>query len=57
MDAYTYIPKLYGMENITTKELMENLNNFQARFGKVDKFGWWDVETIQTYAGMQFTSK
>ena len=36
---------------------MDKLDIFQERFGKVDKFGWWDIERIQTDAGMQFTSK
>ena len=30
---------------------------FQARFGKVNEFGWWDMEKIQTDSGMQFTPK
>ena len=30
---------------------------FQARFGKVDGFGWWDMEIIKTDAATQFTSK
>ena len=30
---------------------------FQAWFGKVDVFGWWDLERIQTESGTQFTSK
>ena len=45
------------MENITTEELMDKLDMFQAIFGKVDEFGWWDMERIQTDAGMQFSSK
>ena len=57
VDAYSNIPKVYGMINITTEEVMENLDTFQAWFGKVDEFGWWDMEIIQTYAGTQFTSK
>ena len=40
VDAYSKIPKLYGMDNITTEEVMDNLDVFQARFGKVDEFGW-----------------
>ena len=36
---------------------MDKLDMFQARFGKVDDFGWWDIERIQTYASTQFTSK
>ena len=27
---------------------MDKLYMFQARFGKVDKFGWWDMEIIKT---------
>ena len=30
---------------------------FQAIFGKVDEYGWWDMEIIQIEAGTQFTSK
>ena len=29
---------------------------FQSRFGKIDKFGWWNLEIISADAGMQFTS-
>ena len=35
-DAYSKIPKLYGMENITTEEVLEKLDMFQSRFGKID---------------------
>ena len=38
--AYSKIPKLYGMDNITTEEVMENLDMFQSRFGEIDQFGW-----------------
>ena len=34
------IPKLYGMERITTEEVMYRLDMFQARFGRIDEFGW-----------------
>ena len=44
-------------KNITTEEIMDKLDMFQARFGKVDEFGWWGSEWIQTYAGAQFTYK
>ena len=57
VDAYSKIPKLYGMENITIEKVMEKLDLFQSRFGKVDEFGWQDMERIQTDADMQFTSK
>ena len=40
-DAYSKITKLYGIEKITTEEVMENLIIFQSMFGKIDEFGWW----------------
>ena len=56
VDAYSKIPKLYGMEKITTEEVMEKLDMFQSRFGKIYEFGWWDLEIISSDAGTQFTS-
>ena len=56
VDAYSKIPKLYGMENITTAEVMDKLDMFQSRFGEIDQFGWWDLERISADAGTQFTS-
>ena len=44
------------MENITTAEVMEKLDMFQSRFGKMDQFGWWDLERISADADTQFTS-
>ena len=38
VDAYSKIPNLYGMENITTAEVLEKLDMFQSRFGKIDQF-------------------
>ena len=43
VDTYFKISKFYGMERITTEEVMDNLDMFQPRFGKMDKFGWWDL--------------
>ena len=40
VDAYSKIPKIYGMENITTAEVIDKLDMFQSRFGKIDQFGW-----------------
>ena len=54
--AYSNIPKFYGMEKITTEEVMEKLDMFQSRFGKIDQFGWWDLERISADADIQFTS-
>ena len=57
MDSYFKTPKLYGMEKITTEEVMDRLDISQTIFGKVDEFGWWDMERIKTDFGTQFTSK
>ena len=35
---------------------MDKLDMFQSRFGKIDQFGWWDLERISSDAGTQFTS-
>ena len=56
VDAYSNISKLYGMEKITTEEVMDKLDMFQSRFGEIDQFGWWDLEIISVDAGTQFTS-
>ena len=40
VDAYSNIPKLYGMGNITTEEVMDKLDMFQTVFGKLDDFSW-----------------
>ena len=44
------------MEKITTEEVMDKLDMFQYRFGKIDQFRWWDLERISADAGTQFTS-
>ena len=49
------ITKIYGMEKITTEEVMDKLDMFQSRFGIIDQFGWWDLERISADAGTQFT--
>ena len=51
VDAYSKIPKLYGMENITTAEVLDKLDMFQSRFGKINQFGWWDLERISADSG------
>ena len=56
VDAYSKIPKLYGMEKITTEEVMDKLDMFQSRFRKIYQFVWWDLEIISADAGTQFTS-
>ena len=49
VDAYSYIPKLYGMEKITTRKVMNKLDMFQSIFG--NEFEWWDLERISADAG------
>ena len=44
------------MEKITTEEIMEKLDMFQSIFGKMDQFGWWNLERISADAGTQLTS-
>ena len=39
------------MENITTELVIDKIDMFQTIFGKVNEFGWWDTERIQTNAG------
>ena len=34
------------MEKITTEEVMDKLDIFKSIFGKIDEFGWWDLERI-----------
>ena len=45
------------MENITTEEVMDRVEMFEERFGKVYEFGWWDMEIIKTDYGKQFIYK
>ena len=34
---------------------MDKLDMFQSRIGKIDQFGWWDLERISVDSGTQFT--
>ena len=56
VDSYSNIPKIYGMDKITTEEVMDKLDMFQSRFGKMDQFGRRDLERISADADTQFTS-
>ena len=44
------------MDKITTEEVMDNIYMFRSRFGKIDGFGWWDLELFLADTGTQFTS-
>ena len=43
VDPYSRNTKLYGMDKITTEEVMDKLDIFQYILVKIDKFGWWDL--------------
>ena len=43
------------MAKIPTEEVMDKLDILQSRSGRIDEFGWWDLEKISAYAGTQFT--
>ena len=45
------------MECITTKEVTDKPDMFQAIFVKVYEIGWWDMEITQTDANIKFISK
>ena len=40
VDSQSKITKVYGMEKISNEQIMDNLDLFQSRFGKIDEFGW-----------------
>ena len=40
VDAYSKIPNLYGIKKFSTEEVMDKMDMFQSRFGKIDKFRW-----------------
>ena len=46
VDAYSKIPKLYVMEKLFTEEVVDKLDMFQSKFGKIEKLGWWYLERI-----------
>ena len=56
VDEYSKIPNIYGIEKITTEEVMDKLDMFLSRIGKIDEFVWWDLEIISADEGTQFTS-
>ena len=43
------------MEIFTTEGVMDKLNMFQPIFGKIDGFGWLDLERISEDEGTQLT--
>ena len=55
--ACSKLTKLYVMENVNTEEFMDKLDMSQTRFGKVDEFGFWYMEIIQTDYSIKFDSK
>ena len=60
-DTEGFIPvaSLYGVVGSSfsfIRSLIGRMDIFQSRFGKIDQFGWWDLERISADAGTQFTS-
>ena len=51
VNAYSKIPNFYGMEKVSKEEVMDRMDMFQSRFGKIEEFGWWDLERISADAG------
>ena len=56
VDDSSKITKLYGTEKVSTEEVMDNIDMFQYRSGKIDEFVWWDLEIFSADAGLQFNS-
>ena len=46
VDAYFNITKNYGMQKISTEQVMDKQDVFQSRTGKINEFGWWELKTI-----------
>ena len=44
------------MDKITTEEVMDKLDMFQSRFGKIDESGLWDLERISADESTKYTS-
>ena len=60
VDSYSKIPKLYGMENITTAEVMDKLDMFQSRLGKLTNLDggiWKESQQMQVRSLPQRISK
>ena len=36
--------------------MMDKLDMFQSRYGKIYEFGWWDLERISADEDTKFTS-
>ena len=53
IDSYYKIPKLYGAEKITTEEVMDKLDMFQSRFGKLTNL---DSGILKEFQQMQVRS-
>ena len=45
----------FGVGNISTEEVMDKLDIFQAIFVNVDEFSWCYMEILKTDDGMKFT--
>ena len=57
VDTYSRIPRLGGLNELNSEAVMDKIEEFVARYGEVNEFGWWNIGRIQADAGPQFTSE
>ena len=57
VDTYSRIPRMCGLNELHSEAVMDKIEEFVARYGEVNKFGWWNIGRIQADAGPQFTSE
>ena len=55
VNNYYKAPKNYGMKNITTEEVMDKLEMFLAKYGKVDEFELTTPEIQETNVQVEVT--
>ena len=57
VDTYSRMPRLYELNEINTEAVMDKIEEFVARYGELNVFGWWNIGRIQADVGPQFTSE
>ncbi|MGH7974583.1 MAG: hypothetical protein ACREBR_03575 [bacterium] len=53
---YSRHPYMHGMRHRTTQDILEGLQAFAVRFGRIDEVGYLYFKRVQSDAGPQFTS-
>ena len=51
VDTYSRIPRFGGLNDLHSEAVMDKIEEFVARYGKVNEFGWWNIRRIQADAG------